>query len=153
MAVISPVPLAQIVTGRTGRQYEVSGGAALIAQRLHDLDESLEVHFNDTGFFVVIQTIPEGPRKGEKDVVMRVPADEWDGRVVKEWEERAYEMRNGISPIDRLERLEQEARDAREYDLDQRTSEVAQRLFVSLQREVVGIKPRAFFPRAVAKAA
>lgn len=150
---IRPVPLTQIVRGRDGRQYEVSGSAGQVAADLQAIDPSLRVEFNDTGFFVVIQTIPEGPRKGEDDIVMRVPADDWDGRVVKDFELRNWEMRHGISPLDRLEAEEARVKAEREYRYEQNVRTVAQRLFHSLQREVVGSKPRIFVPKRRVKAA
>ena len=107
---IRPVPLAQIVRGRDGRQYEVSGDAGRIAADLKAIDDSLRVEFNDMGFFVVIQAIPDGPRKGEPEVVMRVPADDWDQRVVEDFRLRNWELRHGISPVDRLDAADAKAK-------------------------------------------
>lgn len=154
---IRPVPLDQIVAGRDGRQYEVSGHAGRIVQRLQqEVDESIIVHFNelqDGGFFVVSQVIPEGPRAGREEVVLRVRSDEWDERVIKDLEVRFYEMRNGINPCDRLEALEDAHAARMDYEFEQDTRAVASKLFHSLQREVVGIRPRVFMPRAIATAA
>lgn len=151
---IRPVSLTQIVAGRDGRQYEVSGQAGRVAQLLTEVDPSLRVEFNEWGnFFVVIQTIPIGPRAGDEECVMRVQADDWDERVVRDFQLRNHELRHGISACDRLDAEEAAYKAERDYQLDQRTAEVANKLFHSLQREVVGITPRAFFPRAIPQAA
>lgn len=150
---IRPVPLTQIVRGRDGRQYEVSGSAGQVAADLQAIDPSLRVEFNDTGFFVVIQTIPDGPRKGLDDIVMRVPADDWDGRVVRDFQQRNWEMRHGISAADRLDALDAKRERDADYAYEQNVRGVAQRLFHSLQREVVGSKPRIFVPKRRARAA
>lgn len=150
---IRPVPMTQIVRGRDGRQYEVSGDAGGIAMDLQAIDPSLEVHFNDQGFFVILQTVPDGPRKGAKEVVMRVPADDWDQRVVRDMRMRNYELRHGHSVADRLDR-EDDARTAaldRQYEAS--VAELAGPLFHAIQRDVLGARPRIFIPEKKRKPA
>lgn len=143
---IRPVPLTQIVRGRDGRQYEVSGDAGTVARDLHEIDPSLEVHFNDQGFFVILQTVPDGPRKGSKEVVMRVPADDWDQRVVRDFRMRNYELRHGHSVADRLDREDAAVKAAADKQYADDCAALAGPLFHAIQRDVLGTRPRIFIP-------
>lgn len=136
--------LDQIVAGRDGRMWEVSGEAGAIAKEIEALDDSLAVHFNDSGYFVVVQQIPEGPRKGQYSVVARIPWDDWNRGVVEDFRMRAHEMRHGISPIDRIERQENEwlARKEREYE--DTIAGHAYPLMREMQRKIIGENPRNF---------
>lgn len=147
---IRPVPLDQVVEGRFGRQYVVTGEAGRIAKRLQEIDPSLRVKFNELregGYFIVTQVVPEGPRKGEEHIVMRVPMMDWDERVIREWEMRAWELRNGISPIKRIEEAEARAKAAADHELEEMIGERAYPLFRAFQRGL-GINPRSYRPRS-----
>ena len=151
---IAPVSVDQVKRGRDGRQYLVEGSAGAVVKRLQEIDPSLRASFNEQGnFFVVSQIIPDGPRKGTEDLVMRVPADQWDMRVVRDFEMRNWELRHGLNPADRLERLEADHRKQREYEFDQEVRAGAAPLFHAIEREVVGSKPTIFVPERRTKKA
>lgn len=150
---VPPVSLAQVLRGRDGRQYEVSGQAGLVAQKLHELDDSLKVYFNEDGdFFVVVQVVPDGPKAGQEEIVGRVPMADWNERVVEDFAQRAYELRNGINPCDRLEAMEDAKKVADDAALDEMIRERAAPLFRAFQREVVGMNPRIFVARSRGRA-
>jgi hypothetical protein len=136
--------LDQIVAGRDGRMWEVSGEAGSIAKEIEALDPSLSVHFNDGGTFVVVQEIPEGPRKGQYSVVARIPWDQWDRGVVKDFQMRAHEMRHGISPIDRIEKQEAAWQAAKDKEYEEQVAEYAYPLMREMQRKILGHDPKSF---------
>lgn len=145
---ISPVSVDQVQAGRDGRQYLIEGSAGLVAKRLHDIDPTLKVYFNERGnFFAVAQVVPDGPKKGEESLVMRVPMDEWDERVVLEMQMRNYELRNGINPADRLDALDRKAAAEKDYAFDQDVRSKAEPLMRAIQKDI-GFKPRIFVPAA-----
>lgn len=143
---IRPVSIDQVVAGRDGREYLVTGEAGRIASRLAELDPPLKVNFNEGGdYFAIYQTVKEGPVEVDK-LVGRVPMDNWDDRVVKDFEMRAWELRNGINPIDRIEREEDAARAASDRELEEQIGEAAYPLMRAFQRELIGTNPRVFVP-------
>lgn len=150
---IRPVPFEQVLLGRDGRTYGVSGEAGRIVQRLHEIDPSLRVHFNEGGmFFVVSQLVDaagaavatEADSAGEK-LVMRVPADDWNEKVVKDLELRAFEVRNGISAAVRLDRLDAQREKDTYARLEADVGERSYDLFRAFQKDL-GINPRIFVP-------
>lgn len=146
---ISPVSVDQILAGRDGRRYLVDGAAGEFAKQLQEVDGSLFLEFNEGGMFYVIgQVVPDGPKKGEEQVVMRVQQGELDRRVLENLRMRNWELRHGINPMDRVEAEEAQLKADAEYARDQEVRERAQPLFHALQREVVGSKPRISVPRA-----
>lgn len=149
---ISPVSLDQIVSGRDGREYVVSGQAGRIAARLAELDPPLKCSFNEGGmYFAIYQVVDQGSREVEQ-LVGRVPMDEWDDRVVKDFALRAWELRNGVSPADRLDKLEADATARREQAFDDAIGEAAYPIMRAIQRELVGTNPRIFVPARKAAA-
>ena len=143
---ISPVSLDQIVAGRDGREYVVSGQAGRIAARLAELDPPLKVNFNEGGmYFAIYQVVDRGTHEVEQ-LVGRVPMDEWDERVVKDFTLRAWELRNGVNPADRLDRLEADAKAKKERAFDEAVGEAAYPMMRAIQRELVGTNPRIFVP-------
>ena len=150
---ITPTPLAQVKLGDDGREYEIAGDAGALADRIQkEIDASLRVRFNEsTLHFVIYQLLDAGrfPVTDEKDatrrsLVMRVPMGEWDGRVIRELEPRAWDIRHGISRAATLD-----AGDARrsadiDYRAEQETAALAYPLFRAIQRETLGMNPRAF---------
>lgn len=158
---IAPVPLAQIHAGRDGRQYEISGQAGEIVRRLREIEPSLRVVFNEGGGFFAVQQVVDRGRNAvaeesdstQRMCVARVPAADWDDRVVRDFELRAHELRHGKSPIERLERLEREHHARVQYDFDQEVRERAYPLFRAFQRNIVGANPRAFFAARESKKA
>lgn len=138
---ISPVSFAQVQVGRDGRQYEVDGTPGVIAAQLRDIDPSLTVEYNEYGeFFSVIQTTPDG----SEHCILRVRLDEFDGRVIKYIEPRAFEIRNGISIADRLDRETAKARTERLDAVEEAAGERAYNLMRTIQREILGMNPRSF---------
>ena len=154
---ISPVPLAQILKGRDGREYEISGQAADIAARVCEIDSSLGVHVNEAGYFVITQLVDAGGNATDVETdtttrkcVRRVPWDEWDGRIIDEIEQRAFELRNGISAADRLDALDAKKEADTMYAFDQDVRERAEPLYRAIQREVFSSKPTAFIRKGLA---
>jgi hypothetical protein len=154
---IAPVPLAQILKGRDGRQYEISGHAADIAARIREIDSSLDVTVNETGYFVVTQLVDAGgvatdveTDTTKRTCVRRVPWGEWDGRIIAEIEQRCYELRHGISASDRLDALDAKKEADTMYAFDQEVRERAGKLFHSMQKGL-GVKPRIFLSKGLAE--
>lgn len=157
---ITPTPLAQIKLGRDGREYEISGDAGAIADRIQkEIDGSLRVRFNEAGmYFVIYQLLDAGkfPVTSEEDavtkaLVMRVPMDEWDGRVIRELEPRAWDIRHGISRAAALD-----AGDARrnadiDYRAEQEAAGLAGKLFRAIQKETFGSNPRIFIKSGLSR--
>jgi hypothetical protein len=149
---ISPVSMDQVMLGRDGREYLVTGEAAGIAAQLHQLEPSLRVSFNEGGmYFVVSQMVDAAGRSTaiedeavRHECVMRVPMGEWDGRVVREWEMRAHELRHGISAADRLDADDDRRHADTMYAFEQEVKERAYPLFRSFQRATLGINPRIY---------
>ena len=131
--------MTQVHKGRDGRQYEVSGTAADIARQLKEIDDSISVQYNEYGeFFCIVQTLPDGT----ECLVQRVPVNEWDGRVVKWFEPRAWEIRNGVSAADRLEKADREAKEQRLKAVEEAAGEKAYDLMRAIQKDVHGMNPR-----------
>jgi hypothetical protein len=154
---LRPVPLAQVLRGRDGREYEISGHAADIAARVREIDPSLDVHVNEAGYFVVTQLVDAGGRAAtvetdttSRQLVRRIPWDEWDGRVVKEFEARAWEIRHGVSAAGRLDALDAKKEADTMYAFDQEVRERAAPLFRAIQREVLNSNPRVFIRKGLA---
>jgi hypothetical protein len=157
MLEIAPIPLAQIRAGVDGRQYEISAEAGSITARLQEIEPTLRIVFNETGgFFAVQQVVDAGGHSTpvetdttQRKCVLRVPADGWDERVVREIEMRAHELRHGISANARLEAED----DRRHRDADeafhQDVGERAERLFHGFQRGLLNMNPRAYFSRGL----
>lgn len=154
---LRPVPLAQVLKGRDGREYEISGEAANIAARLNEIDPTLDVHVNETGYFVVTQLVDAGGNATSVETdttvrkcVRRIPWDEWDGRVVKEFEARAWEIRNGVSAADRLDALDARKTADAEAAMDAEVRERSAPLFRAMQKEIFNSNPRAFIRKGLA---
>ena len=148
---ISPLPLAQVLQGRDGRRYEISGDAAAIVTEIRRLDDTLHVQFNEAGmFFVVYQTLNEhrvpDPDGDIEEVVLRVAMNEWDRRVVDYVQMRAWEMRNGKSANDRLDAAHDAAKREKDRALEEAVGAHAERMFRSAQRDL-GTKPRIYIPQ------
>lgn len=149
---ISPVPLAQVYAGKDGRQYEVSGQAGDIVRQLQELDPSLRVVFNEGGMFFAVQQIvgadgaatPTESDTTQRKCVGRFAADDWGPRVVKDFEMRAYEVRNGISAAPRLDAGMDAWQAQRDHEFDELVKERAYPLFRSFQRNLLGENPRVY---------
>lgn len=151
---IHPVPLDQIARGHDGREYLVTGEAGRIAARLQELDATLVCYFNEDGnYFTVAQRIPWGDRT--RDVpVHRVSVDEWDDRVIHEFEVRAHEVRNGISAAARLDALDAQLKAEMESEADETIGAMAYPLMRAIQRDLGTGNARVFIPgKKPAKAA
>ena len=161
---IQPVPLAQVKLGADGRQYEVSGEAGRIAQRVTELDPSLRVRFVETGgpdvgFFVIYQLIgaDRKPRSSEHEadgesLVMRVPMAAWDDRVMKELEPRAWDIRHGISRAAVLDADDDRRMAAIDAAIEEESAANAAPLFRAIQREFFSSSPRAFIRSGLGRA-
>jgi hypothetical protein len=154
---IAPVPLAQILKGRDGRTYEISGEAANIAARIRELDSSLDVHVNETGYFVVTQLVDAGDNATDVETdttvrkcVRRIPWAEWDGRVIREFEARTWELRHGISAAERLDKLDAKKEADTMYAFDQEVRERAGALFHAIRRDTLNSRPTAFISKGLA---
>jgi hypothetical protein len=138
---VTPTLATQILRGHDGRIYEVSGEAGRVAKMLADLDPPLHTRFAEGPMaFVVSQRTADGT----EHLVGRVPMDQWNERVVRDFEQRAYEVRNGISAAARLDALDAKAKADRDYETDQMLRERAAPLFRAIQRETLGSNPRIY---------
>jgi hypothetical protein len=145
---IRPVPLDQVAAGIDGRQYLITGEAGRIASALKEISDTLVVHYNEGGeFFTVAQRVPRADdHEDVRDMpVMRVPRDEWDDRVTKEMAMRFHELRNGISPCDRLDALDDQRKADTMARFDAEVGEAAYPVFRAFQR-AQGTAPRIFVP-------
>lgn len=154
---LRPVPLAQVLRGRDGRQYEISGEAAHIAARLHEIDPTLDVHVHEGGWFVVTQLCDAGGNATtvetdttQRRLVRRIPWEEWDGRVIQEFEARAWEVRHGLSAAGRLDALDAKKEADTMYAFDQEVRERAEPLYRAMRRELFNSRPRAFISKGLA---
>jgi len=145
MLPISPVPMEQLVRGRDGRQWTVHAHESEVAKRLVELDPTLSVGFHeDGGYYTIIQTPTDGPKKGQELAVENVSADEWDDRVILRWQMRAWELRHGISSADRLDAHDARVKADQMHELEEAIGEKAYPLMRSIQRNLLGVNPRAF---------
>ncbi len=136
---IPGIGLVQVLKGRDGRDYEVSAQAGDVARQLAELDPRLKVAFRERdGEFVIFTRDDSGDH-----LVTKVPAGEWDGRVVKEFEQMAHEVRNGVSVAGRLDAKDAKLKADREYAFEQAVGEKSYDLMRAIQREE-GINPRSF---------
>ena len=151
---IRPLSLAQVQTGRDGRRYEVSGQAGEIAKQLQEMDPRLRVEFNEGGNFFVIYARSMNA-KGEQvdDLVLRVAADEWDGRVVRYLAPRIHDVLNGRSIAGRLDEHDAKHKAAVDDGLRESVAERSYDLMRAIQREVLSSRPRISVPRDIPKAA
>lgn len=148
---IRPVSIDQVIVGDSGRRYAVTGEAGRIVQRLQEIDPTLVAHFNEApgaNYFTVCQRLPrrDDPTQTRDFPVMRVQADDWNERIVREFAMRSHELRHGQSAADRLDALDAERRAAAQHRFEQEVGEAVYPLFRAFQRDA-GTNPRAFFPR------
>ena len=145
--------MAQVVEGRDGRRYEVSGMAGDVVRELKLIDDTLGVEFNEAGYFVVYQSLDEHRRPlvggPLQDVVLRVPMMDWDRRVLGYFEQRAYEVRHGISSNERLDAEAKAAKRAKDHRFHEIVGAHAQRMHHSLRKDL-GVKDRIAVPRSIA---
>ncbi|HEU4975285.1 MAG TPA: hypothetical protein VFT50_09365 [Baekduia sp.] len=145
---IRPVSIDQIALGEDGRCYEVTGEAGRIAQDLQAIDPTLVVHFKERGdYFVVAQRLadPRDPLQTRDYPVMRVAADDWNERIVREFEMRNHELRHGQSAADRLDAEDERRKRAADQRFEEAVGEACVDLFRAFQRGL-GTKPRIFVP-------
>lgn len=151
---IRPLSLAQVQTGRDGRRYEVSGQAGEIAKQLKEMDPRLRVEFNEGGeYFTVYSSQLNGRGELVEDIVLRVQADEWDGRVVRYLAPRIHDVLNGRSIASRLDAEHDANKAAADKRLEESVASRAYELMSSMQREVLSSRPRISVPRDIPKAA
>jgi hypothetical protein len=151
---IRPLSLTQVQTGRDGRRYEVTGQAGEIAKQLKELDPRLVVQYNEGGnFFVVISKSIDARGHEVEDLVLRVAADEWDGRVVRYLAPRIHDALNGRSIAGRLDEHDAKHKAAIDKEMEESVASRSYDLMRAIQREVLSSRPRISVPRAIPKGA
>lgn len=145
---ISPVSLTQIQRGRDGRTYEVAGSAGAVLRDIQELDPRFRANYHEGGDYFTVYAVNED---GAEDIVLQVPAAEWDRRVTEKLRVRAWENRNMVSSAKRLDR----EHEAKKRDIESRAEgaigEYAYPLMRSIQKEILGINPKSFRPRKAPK--
>ena len=151
---IRPLSLTQVQTGRDGRRYEVSGQAGEIAKQLQEMDPRLRVEFNEGGnYFSVFARSLNARGEQVDDAVLRVAADEWDGRVVRYLAPRIHDVLNGRSIAGRLDEQDAQHSAAADKQLEESVAARSYDLMRAIQREVLSSRPRISVPRDISRAA
>ncbi len=140
MGAIRRATIAQVRAGRGGRLVEVDDDVMDLAKRLHEIDRSLGLDWNDTaGYFRVTQTLPDG----SKHVVMTAL------ELTPELLERVrLVMSPSYNVADELDRKDREQEREAQHRLSERTGEAGERLFHAIHKDL-GRKSRIFLPRGV----
>jgi hypothetical protein len=132
--------IAQVRQGKGGRLVEIDSDIFDLARRLHEIDTSLGLDWNDTaGYFRVTQTL----ENGRKHVVT----------TFRELTPEAIELaRRLVSPdydlAGELDRKDLEGQRERERRLSEETGLMGERLHHALNKDLQ-YKGRIFLPRGV----
>ena len=135
-----PASINQVRTGRNGRMVEIDADVFDVAKRLHNIDRSLGVDWNDTaGYFRITQILEDG----SKHVVMttRELTPDVIARVL-ETMHPDYDLPGELARIDRESTAERDRR------FSEATGEIGERLHHALRKDL-GMKPRIFLPAGV----
>ena len=132
--------LTQVRAGKGGRLVEVDADVFDVAKRLHQIDRSLGVDWNDTaGYFRITQLLQDGRKhvvmttlELTPDVIQRVAATMHPD----------YDLAGELARIDARTNAE------RDRQFSEKTGEIGERLHQALRKDL-GMKPRAFIPAGV----
>lgn len=142
---IQPASIDDVKVGRDGRRYLVSAEAGTIAARLKEVDPRVYVEFHEP---------PAGSKanpyysvclhrdNAHDDLIFRVREQDFDQRVVEHLRMLNFNLRHGISEADRWEAEEDARRREANYQFEQQMAANAGRLMHSIQRTILGTKPR-----------
>ena len=137
---IKPASINQVRSGRGGRLVEIDADVFDVAKRLHDIDRSLGVDWNDAaGYFRITQLLEDG----SKHVVMTCL--ELTPEVIQRVARTMHPDYDLAGELAKLDRQAEQDRDSRFSD---RTGEIGERLHHALRTDL-GMKPRAFIPAGV----
>lgn len=132
--------LTQVRAGRGGRMVAIDDDVMDIAKRLHEIDRSLGVDWNDTaGYFRVTQTLKDGSKHVVLTCLELTPA------VVAEVAKTVHPSYNLAAEIEKAELLEE-----REFQHEQseKIGEIGERFFHAMRKDKQ-IKNRVVLPRGV----
>ena len=132
--------IAQVRAGKGGRLVEVGSDVFDLARRLHEIDTSLGLDWNDTaGYFRVTQTLEDG----SKHVVLT--CQELTPEVIER-------VRRVTSPdydlVGELDRIDQEGQRERDRRLSEETGLLGERLHHAIRKDTQA-KNRIYLPRGV----
>jgi hypothetical protein len=132
--------IAQVRAGRGGRLVQVDDDIFDMAKRLHEIDTSLGLDWNDTaGYFRVTQTLPDG-RKHVVTTARELTPDLIE--LVRRLASSDYDY------VGELERIDAEGKRDREHRMHEQTGEMGELLHHAIRQDL-GYKPRIFLPRGV----
>lgn len=132
--------IEQVRAGHGGRLVTIDNDLFDLAKRLHEIDRSLGLDWNDTAqFFRVTQTLPDG----SKHVVLtcRELTPEVIDRV-------RLVTHPSYNVADELDRMDRESDRAAQHKLSERTGEAGEHLHHAFRKDL-GLKPRIFLPKGV----
>jgi hypothetical protein len=140
MQTLRRATIAQVRAGRGGRLIEIDNDVFNLAKRLHEIDRSLGLDWNDAGgYFRVTQTL-EG---GRKHVVLTCA--ELTPAVI----DRVREVVNpGYDLVGELDRKDRDGQRERERRLSEETGILGERLHYAIRKDL-DAKDRIFLPRGV----
>lgn len=126
--------------GKNGRLVEVDSDIFDVARRLHEIDTSLGLDWNDTaGYFRITQTLEDG----SKHVVLTCL------ELTPEVIERVRKIASpGYDLVGELERIDQEGQRDRERRLSEETGLLGERLHHAIRKDTQA-KNRIYLPRGV----
>jgi hypothetical protein len=129
--------VTQVRAGRNGRLVEIDDDVMGLAKRLHEIDTSLGLDWNDTaGYFRVTQTLPDG----SKHVVLT--CRELTGEILDRVRLVTSPSYNVAAELDRKDHeYDRQA----EHNLSEQTGEIGERLFHAIHKDL-GRKSRIFLP-------
>lgn len=137
---IKPATLAQVRRGRNGRMVEIDADVFDVAKRLHHIDRSLGVDWNDAGGYFRITQLLEN---GRKHVVMTCL--ELTPAVINEVLETMHPEYDLAGHLDRKD--DERIRD-RDHAFSEQTGVVGERLFHAFRKDLED-KSRIFVPAGV----
>jgi hypothetical protein len=132
--------LIQVKTGRGGRMVNIESDVFDTAKRLHEIDRSLGVDWNDTaGYFRVTQTLQDGSKHVVLTCLELTPA------VIQEVAKTVHPSYNLAAEIEKAE-----AQEEREFQHAQseKIGDIGERLYSAMRKDL-GVKSRIVLPRGV----
>jgi hypothetical protein len=137
---MSHATLTQVRTGKNGRLVEVDSDVFDLAKRLHEIDTSLGLDWNEVGqYFRVYQDLLDGSR------VMVTTSNELSPALL---EEVRRIVQPGFDAGAEADRMDAAARREKEHQRKEKQGEVSERLKHAIKKDM-GFNPSIIVPASV----
>jgi hypothetical protein len=132
--------LTQVRAGRGGRMVAIDDDVMDIARRLHEIDRSLGVDWNDSaGYFRVTQTLQDGSKHVVLTCLELTPA------VIAEVAKTVHPSYNLDAELEKAERQEEHEF---QHQQSEKIGEIGERLYHAMRKDKQ-VKNRIVLPRGV----